>query len=212
VQQPTKHKLILVTLSAWCCLLSAAIRADQQSGTAASGGKTISKAAADRCESKIKSLETYASANENRKKRATRFTEEEINSYFALRLSANYHPSLKSIQFDFAPQEIQSLAQIDFDALNMNSTKLLTKLIAKMFTGTHRLQARGKLVAEGGKGYFQLSEARFDDTTLPNFLVEQIITAVGRKQKPPFDPLQPSQLPYRIERVEVQKGLIVVHQ
>jgi hypothetical protein len=70
----------------------------------------------------------------------------------------------------------------------------------------------GKLEAAGGKAKFVLDEARFDTTVLPNFLVEEIISAVGRKQRPPFDPMQPSQMPYKIEKVEVHKGQITIYQ
>jgi len=57
-----------------------------------------------------------------------------------------------------------------------------------------------------------LHQARFDGTTLPKYLVEQIITAVGRKQNPPFDPLKPSELFYEIEKAEVHKGCVIVYQ
>ena len=54
--------------------------------------------------------------------------------------------------------------------------------------------------------------ARFDGTLLPNFMVSEIITAVGRKQRPPFDPLQPSQMIYAIDRVDVHAGYFIVYQ
>jgi hypothetical protein len=81
-----------------------------------------------------------------------------------------------------------------------------------MFSGTHTLSVRGKLVSKGGKANFQLEQARFDSGTLPNSLVEEIIALVGRKQTPPFDPLQPSQLPYKIQRIDVHPGHALVYQ
>jgi len=35
---------------------------------------------------------------------------------------------------------------------------------------------------------------------------------VGRKQDPPFDPMQPSKMPYEIQKVDVHSGYIVVYQ
>ncbi len=81
------------------------------------------------------------------------------------------------------------------------NAKGLARLFARLLSGTHTLTMRGKLRTEAGKGSFMLEEARFDETTLPNFLVEEIISAVGSRQKPPFDPMQPSQMPYRIKTV-----------
>ena len=84
--------------------------------------------------------------------------------------------------------ELQAVASIDFDSLS-SSGKPLSKLIGLMFSGTHTLTVKGQLISKGGKANFSSDQARFDDTTLPRYLVEQIITAVGRKQNPPFDPL-----------------------
>ncbi len=172
----------------------------------------ISRAAADRCRAKVNKLEGFTPKAGQARTQQTRFTQEEINSYLALDLRSKYGPGLESLEFIFQEARLQGDAVIDFDSLGMRSTKLLGKLMASMFSGIHRLSVRGKVVAEGGKAYFQLEEAKFDSTSLPNFLVEEIITAVGRKQRPPFDPLQPSQMPYRIERVEMHPGLILVYQ
>ena len=106
--------------------------------------------------------------------------------------------------------KLQGVASIDFDSLAMNSKTVLTKLMTKMFSGIHTLAVRGKLVTAEGKARFELEEAHFDDSALPSFLVEEIISAVGRKQKPPFDPMQPSKLPYGIQTVELHPGRALV--
>ncbi len=171
----------------------------------------ISRAAAEGCATKVKRLEDFAAASTPKKKQDTEFTENEVNSYLALELSPKYHPSLKSLLMSFEESRIQGVALVDFDKLGMNA-KGLARLFARLLSGTHTLTMRGKLRTEAGKGSFVLEEARFDDTTLPNFLVEEIISAVGSRQKPPFDPMQPSQMPYRIKTVDVFPGRIVAHQ
>jgi hypothetical protein len=169
----------------------------------------ISKAAAESCGVKLKRLEEFAAGS---KKQTIEFSENEINSYLALELSKNYHPSLKSLVIVVEESKLQGVASIDFDSLAMNSKTFLTKLMTKMFSGVHTLAVRGKLVTAEGKARFELEEAHFDDSALPNFLVEEIISAVGRKQKPPFDPMQPSKLPYGIQSVELHPGRALVHQ
>jgi hypothetical protein len=89
---------------------------------------------------------------------------------------------------------------------------LLPKLLSLMISGVHWITARGRLVSGKGRARFQLVQARFDNSTLPRGLVEEIISAVGRKQKPPFDPLQSSELLDDINRVEVHTGYILVFQ
>jgi hypothetical protein len=189
-------------------LLNAAISA----GSVSDSSQGISQAAADACSAKVKKMEDFAANAVPGKKQALRFSQDEVNSYLALELSAKYSPSLKSLMFTFGEAKLQGGAVVDFDRLGMRTARVLSKIVAAMFSGSHKLSARGKLIAQHGKANFQLEEARFDDTSLPNFLVEEIITAVGRRQRPPFDPMQPSQMPYRIEKVELHTGYIRIYQ
>lgn len=178
-------------------------------GDAADSG--ISRRAADSCAAKIKVLEAHEALPAAGKKPVqTRFTEQEINSYLAVYLRPKYNPSLKDLRLTFQEARLLSAAKIDFDQLN--SSQLLARLLAGMLSGIHDLSLRGQVVAKGGKGHFVVEEARFDGRALPQFMVEQIITSVGRRQKPPFDPLQPSELPYGIQSVDMHPGYIVVHQ
>ncbi len=211
-----KKLLLRVTLAAsaalsFCCLQRVhdlTAREAEQSAPA----PRISKAASDSCDAKVKALEAEAAKKDRRDHPATRFSEIEINSYLSFELKSKFHPSLKSLQLSMGENSLDGTAEIDFDKLSASSTKTMTKMIARLFSGVHTLSVRGKLIAEGGKGNFVLGEAKFDDSTLPNILVSEIISAVGKKQKPPFDPLQPSEMPYAIQSVEVHKGYIIVHQ
>jgi hypothetical protein len=101
---------------------------------------------------------------------------------------------------------------VDFDRLGGTSTRFLPKLLGFMLSGVHTITTQGRLVSGNGKASFRLEQARFDNSTLPKALVEEIISAVGRKQNPPFDPLQPSQLFYGIQRIDVHTGYILVYQ
>ncbi len=199
-----------LVLALACLYLSPFLAADETPQKTA--GQRISKEASDRCAKKVEALEAEAAKTDHRSHPTTRFSEEELNSYLALELKSRFHPCLKSLQVLLGEDSLDGTAEIDFDKLSASSTKTLTKMIARLFSGVHKLSVRGKLVAEGGKGSFQLAEAKFDDSTLPNFLVSEIITAVGKKQKPPFDPLQPSDMPYAIQKVDVHKGYIIVYQ
>ena len=173
---------------------------------------TPSKAAAEQCRLKLAKLEAFPEKRTAGQTQTTKFSENEINSYLALDLSSQYHPCLKSLVMKFEENRLKATATIDFDRLGKSSTKMLPKLINLLFSGVHTLAADGQLVAKDGKAYFKLDEALFDGSDLPKPLVEAIISAVGRKQNPPFDPLKPSEMPYEINKVDVSSGYIIVFQ
>lgn len=175
-------------------------------------GTGISKAAAESCDAKVKRLEAYDAAYKPAIRQTTQFSEAEWNSYLSIVLSPNYHPCLRDIRLKFNEGRLRADASIDFNRLNFNSTQMLNSLVRAMLTGVHSLAVAGSLISSSGKASFQLEEARFDSIALPNFLVVEILAAVGRKQEPPFDPTQPNDLPYHIINVEVHSGFIVVHQ
>jgi hypothetical protein len=196
----------------WCFAAIVLFSSSSLAGQTVSNTEGVSKVAAESCRAKVEKLEAVAQKPGPHKVQSIRFSEQEINSYLALDLSSNYSPSLKSLKFTFAENSLRGDAIIDFDRLGLSASKLLARLMSSMLSGLHLLSARGRLVAQAGKASFELLEARFDGTALPNFFVEEIITAVGRRQKPPFDPMQPSPMPYQIERVVCHTGYIVVYQ
>jgi len=172
----------------------------------------ITRAAADKCDAKLKRLENYAAHQKTGKVQTTQFSEDEVNSYLALDLSSNYHPCLKSLTLKFEEDRLQGVVLIDFDKLGKASTRFFPKLLSFMLSGVHAITARGQLISGNGKASFRLEQATFDNTTLPKALVEDIITAVGRKQNPPFDPMQPSTLFYNIQKIDVHTGYVLVYQ
>jgi hypothetical protein len=172
----------------------------------------ISAQAAQSCSTKVKALQEFETARRKPGTQTTHVSQEEINSYLALDLSSKYHPSLKGLTLTLGQDQLEGEALIDFDGLGTGSSKLLSRLMTFMLSGIHTLNAKGKLVAQEGMAKFVLDEAHFDGNTIPRFLVEEIISAVGRKQKPPFDPLQPSRMPYKIEKVEVKSGYVLIYQ
>lgn len=173
---------------------------------------SISKVAAARCDQKLNELEEFAANHRVETNKTTRFSEEEVNSYISLDLSSQFHPSLKSLVLKFDEDMLQGIAAVDFDQLRSSSAQLLTKLVSTMFSGTHTITVRGQLLSKNGKAHYQVEKAYFDDKEVPKALVEQIIATVGKRQNPPFNPLQPSELPYEIRRAVVHPGQIVVYQ
>lgn len=205
---PLRHAAVLCLILP-ALALPAGSRAQNQTKILPAG---VSKAAAASCDAKVKRMEDYTPARGRGGKFETRLTESEMNSYLAVDLSPSYHPCLKSIVLKFQEARLQAVASIDFDRLQLNSTQLISGLIKSMLTGVHTLTVVGGLIADGGKANFRLDQAQFDSISFPNLLVTEIISMVGRKQNPPFDPMQPTELPYHIQRVEVHAGYLLIVQ
>lgn len=171
-----------------------------------------SEPAAAKCRSKLSKLMAFPEKRKPGQRLTTKFSQTEINSYLALDLSSQYHPCLKSLILVFEENRLKATATIDIDSLGASSQGLLPKLLSLMLSGIHTLAADGKLVTEDGKAYFKMEQALFDGTALPKLLIERIISTVGQRQSPPFDPLQPSEMPYEINKVDVKSGYIIVVQ
>jgi hypothetical protein len=185
------------------------------SGMSADNEKPVfiaSKSAAQKCISKQKALEKFASKSKPGQRLRTQFFEDEINSYLALNLSPNYHPCLKSLIVTFEWDKVHAVALLDFDRLESTSAGFLPKIIGLILSGTHTISASGQLVSNNGSAYYRLEQARLDNSTLPKSLVKEVISFVGSKQNPPWDPLQPSKLPDKIEKVRVFPGYIIAYQ
>lgn len=175
------------------------------------GKSLISKEAAASCDLKVKQLQAFAEQNHSNQLK-TSFSEEEINSYLALELSPTFHPSLKSIVFEIKKPNLIAVMKVDFDRLGLSRDNLLTQLLTRVLSGVHILTLHGTLISNDGKAHFQLAEAIFDTQTLPKIVVEEIIRTVGQRQNPPFNPLEPSDLPYKIKEVEINTGYITMVQ
>jgi hypothetical protein len=196
--------VLIAGLSLFCSLAKPAGPVPADSG--------ITRASADRCSLKLKAMEEYSAHPNPGRVQTTRFSEEEVNSYLALDMSSKYNPCLKSLKVKFEEARLQGVALIDFDKLGKTSTKFMPKLLGFMLSGLHAITVQGQLVSGNGKASFRLEQAQFDNMTLPKALVEEIVTAVGRKQNPPFDPMQPSQLFYDVQKIDVHPGYVLAYQ
>jgi hypothetical protein len=173
---------------------------------------SVSEKAAERCGQKFKSIREFAGQEESGEERATRITEEEINSYLTLGTDSEYQTCLRTLKMTFKQDVLEGLASVDFDCLKEISSKSIPKYISLFFTGIHVITGRGKILSDDGEGLVQLEQTRFDGRMLPNILVKEAVEAVCESQDSSFNPLQPSRLPYSIKRITVHPGYIVVYQ
>ena len=173
---------------------------------------SVSEEAAERCGQKFKSIREFAGQEESGEERATRITEEEVNSYLILGTDSEYQTCLRTLKMTFKQDVLEGLASVDFDCLKEISSKSIPKYFSMLFSGIHVITSQGKVLSDEGQGRVQLEQVRFDGRMLPNFLVAEAVEAVCEAQNSSFNPLQPSRLPYSIKRITVHPGYIIVYQ
>jgi hypothetical protein len=173
---------------------------------------SISEAAAVRCNKKLKQIEDFSALNGTGKNQTVRFTEEEINSFLTLDKSVKLNSCFKNLEMAFKEGILEGVASIDFDCLKETASKSIPRFISQMFSGIHIVSTRGKIESANGEGSIQLEQTRFNNTTIPNFLIKEAVVALCKHQKSPFNPLETSALPHAIKKITVHPGYIVVYQ
>ncbi len=160
----------------------------------------------------MKKIKDFAERDESDGELSTRITEEEINAYLSRNLNSKYQACLKNLRLTFKQDFMEGLASVDFDCIQEKSQETSPAYIWRLFTGTHVINGRGKVVSGEGQGNVQMEQAWFDGSRLPNFLVEEAVELLCKAQNLSFNPLQPSPLPYAIKRITVHPGYIIVYQ
>lgn len=173
---------------------------------------SFSEEAAESFGQKLKDIRDFIPQQEPYRGRSTRITEEEVNSYLSLDFDSKYQSCLRTLRLTFQQDVLESLASVDFDCVKEVSPKSLPKYISLIFSGTHVITGRGKIICDNGEGRVDLEQVLFDGKRIPNFLIKEAVKAVCEAQDLSYNPLQPSRLPYSIKRITVHPGYIMVYQ
>ena len=174
--------------------------------------RAVSALAAESFETKLNRIKDFIPAKKSGRNQTVYFTEDEINAWLTLRLKPSAHPSLKNLAVVLEDNHALVTADIDFDHLNDDSSTLLPKIIAIMFSGVHTITAHGKITSGNGQGMFEVDKANFDKLSIPVYMVKEIIAAVGLRQPHPIDLTKSSPLPFDLDRLDVRKASLIAYQ
>ena len=94
---------------------------------------------------------------------------------------------------------------IDFDQVEVKGDSMSAQLFKIFLRGKQTIEVEGRLKTEKGRGTYQVERATLNGMPLPASLVNAILSTVGRRQDPPFDPTEPFDLPYGVQTIEVQE-------
>lgn len=136
--------------------------------------------------------------------------EGDLNAFLKSQLEERQRNGIRDLSIRLSEGTITTYLKVNMDELELNGESVSLGFFKALLEGTQRLEVEGKLVAEDGIGTFTAERARLNDIPIPGSLVNRILSAVGRRQEPPFDPTQPFQMPYGIQRVTVEPGKVTI--
>jgi hypothetical protein len=142
--------------------------------------------------------------------RSYELVEEDLNAY--LQLEARKHPKtgLKSLSAELRPDNAFTVqARIDPEKVDLESSYL--SYLQMLFKEDLAVELEGVLHTANGSGTYSVTGAAINGITVPANVVQQLLSAVGKRFDPPFDPAAGFALEYDIDRIEISKGRATVY-
>ena len=174
---------------------------------AASAPAALSEAAARSGADKLRSIQEGTLA---RDAAVVRISEEEANSYLEYELASEYPPGLNEVRLQFTPGHLQGTAEVDFDKAKQASRSPSNGLMDYLFFGVHTLTVEGGFSGINGIGHFDLETVSLDGVVLPQSLVDYLMERFLMPRYPALAIDRPFPLPFSIDRVQVERGGIIV--
>ncbi|MFB3906300.1 MAG: hypothetical protein ACE15E_22885 [Acidobacteriota bacterium] len=161
--------------------------------------------AAERVERMLAELEARENS-QDREKRTYILAESDLNAYLAAKIQERPRKDVESLRIQMKEAVFTTFLKVDFDQVEIKGDSMTVGLLKALLRGKQTIEFDGRLQTENGKGTYAVERATLNGLPLPPSLVNSILSAVGRRQDPPFDPMEPFELPYGIKRVKVEPG------
>ncbi len=142
--------------------------------------------------------------------RTYELTEEELNAYLSAQLYQQDQKAVESITLLLKEGTFLTRIEVDVDELPFQGDDLATGYLRLLLKGIQILEIEGKLEAENGLATYRVQEARLSGIPIPARLVNNLLSSLGKKNDPPFDPTQPFELPYGIQSFTFQPGKVMM--
>lgn len=173
---------------------------------------SVSERAASRMQEKMDKIQANSSKPVGQRGRTVTFTEDEINSYFALRMSDRIPKGVSGIRIDIHKDKSTGRLTVDFDEYKAAAKRPMNPLLDLFVRGRRAVTVVGTVESlDEGQARYHLESVSLDDFTVRGSLLEFLIRwfVVPRYPRAAMD--QPFTLPANIRRIEIQEGKIVVH-
>lgn len=156
-----------------------------------------------RVESVVEELENGAGAG-----RQFEILEEDLNAYLAVELKKSEHPAVQDVAVRFHEGSFTTRLKVDMDKVEVKDQSMTAGLLASLMTGVQIIQVEGTLKTNKGTGTYVTRKAWLNDVPVPATLVDSLLSRIGRKNEPPFDPTEPFKMPYEIKEVIFKSGRV----
>ncbi len=173
---------------------------------------SVSEPAAARMQQKMDLILANSTKPVGQRGPAVTFTEDEINSYFALRMGDRIPKGVSGIRLDIHPNKSTGQLTLDFDEYKAAAKRPMNPMLDLFLRRRRAVTVIGTVESLGaGQARYHLDSVSLDDFTVKGALLEYLIRwfVIPRYPRAAMD--RPFALPANIQRIEIQEGKIVVH-
>ncbi len=142
--------------------------------------------------------------------RTYQLTEEELNAYLSAQLYRQDQKAVESIALFLKEGTFLTRVEVNVDELPFPVDDVTTGYLRLLLKGIQILEIEGKLEAENGLATYRVQEARLSGIPIPARLVNNLLSSLGKKNDPPFDPTQPFEMPYGIQSFTFLPGKVMM--
>ena len=165
-----------------------------------------------RMEKKIAAIKEKSTLPADKRGGPVTFTQDEIESFFALSKVPKIPEGVSDIHFELHPGKQSATAVVDFDKYKASSKKPMNPMIDFFLHGKKNLQADGAAYFQGeGMGTYHLDQVSLDSLTVKGGTIEFLLKWFVLPRYPKAEMDKPFQLPANIQRAEVLEGKIIVY-
>ena len=202
-------KKTLLILS-FCLLLGLGIWVALFLHSGASGTSAIPSQAAANSFSKKLSLLT--SEKTKPVSRTLEFSQAELDGYLFHQVTPLFPKGLQDVRIQLLDGSLLANSKINFDEYEKSNAGTKNSLLSALLSGEHTLDVFAEFKSENRNGSYEISKVLLDQKEIPKPLVDLLIQKYVVSKYPAAKPNSPFPLPYRIEKMDILSGKLVVHQ
>lgn len=140
------------------------------------------------------------------------FSQSELDGYLYHEVAPSLPKGLEGVRIQLLSGSLQANAKINFDEYEKGSGGTKNPLLSALLSGAHTLDIFARLKSENRTGSYEVSKVLLDEKEIPKPLVDLLIQKYVLPRYPAVKPNSPIPLPYRIEKLDIQQGKLVVYQ
>jgi len=142
--------------------------------------------------------------------RSYEVTEKELNAYLSAQLYQQDQKAVESIALLIKEGTFLTRIEVNTDELQVKGDDVTLGYLRLLLRGTQTLEVEGKLQAADGLASYLVQEARLSGISLPAPWVNSLLSSLGKRNTPPFDPTEPFEMPYGIQSVTFHPGKVIM--